>query len=154
VQSKGGAAGWVWNIGMPMRTQEQVNFLAQAAGFEGWDGRLFRTGEYAYDNEAYLTVMEFLLSLKKDKVLLAGAESWVDTQARGRWAAGAACYYFDGPWLPGVVLTDTPKVADQIAVAPILTPQAGAKVRTYHEPQGGLYWLTPGSKYAAEANQL
>lgn len=154
VKKNGGTTGWVWNIGMPIRTQEQVNFLAQAAGFEGADGQLFRTGEFAYDHDAYLTVLDFLLSLKKDGVMTPGCESWVDSTARSRWSAGAACYYFDGPWCPGVVLKDTPAFGDKLGVGPILTPDRGAAVRTYHGPQGGDYWLTPTTRYADAANQL
>jgi multiple sugar transport system substrate-binding protein len=154
VQSKGRASGWTWNIGMPIRTSDQVHYLAQAAGFEGLAGQLFRTGEFAYDHDAYVTALEFLLSLKRDGVLTPGSESWVDTDARGRWAAGTACYYFDGPWCPGVVLLDNPGFADSLGVGPILTPEPGATVRTYHGPQVGDYWLTPGSKHAAAANQL
>lgn len=155
VQEKSGKPGFVWNIGMPIRTEEQVNFLAQAAGFEGVGGRLFATGEIAYDSGPYLTAIEFLLSLKKDGLLAPGSESWVDSDARNRWAAGAGGYYFDGPWCPGVVLLqDNPEFADSLGVGPILTPEAGTPVMTYRHPQPGEYWLTPKSKNADAANQV
>lgn len=154
VQSKGGGvAPWTWNIGMTERTADQVNYLAQAAGFEGNTGMLFKTGEFAYHDDAFVDALEFLLSLKTDKLMMAGSESWVDTDARGRWSAGAACYYFDGPWCPGVVLSAAPQFAESLGVAPILTP-SGGDVRTYHGPQTGDYWLTPKSKNAEAANKL
>lgn len=154
VKQKAGTSGWVWNIGMPARTDVQLNSLAQAAGFAGADGQLFRTGEFAYDDDAFVTAIEFLLSLKSDGVMTPGCESWADSTARPRWAAGAACYYFDGPWCPGIVLQDTPAFGDRLGVGPILTPQRGAAVRTYNPPAGGDYWLTPTTKNADAANQL
>lgn len=160
-QANDGVYGWIWNIGMPPRLADQVNWLAQAAGFEGGrpvpgaaDGMLFRTGEFAFHADEYLNVIEFLLSLQQDKLLVPGAESWLDDVARERWTAGLAGYYFDGPWCPGVALKNTPDFADSLGVGPILKPEAGAELRLYHMPQPGEYWLTPGSEYAEEANRL
>ncbi|NED99566.1 ABC transporter substrate-binding protein [Phytoactinopolyspora halotolerans] len=154
VQDNTDAAGWTWNVGMPIRTSDQIHYLAQAAGFEGFNGRLFRTGEVAFDSEPYLNAIEFLLSLKQDGLMSPGAESWVDTDARGRWASGAAGYYFDGPWCPGVILPQSPEFGESLGAGPILTPEPDMPVRTYHNPQPGEYWLTPDIQYAAEANQL
>ncbi|MEU6713505.1 extracellular solute-binding protein [Nonomuraea sp. NPDC046802] len=156
VQSKSGGQsyGWVWNIGMPERLGEQVHDLAQAAGFEGGLGLRYATGEYAFHADEYLDVIEFLLSLSRDKVLVPGANSWTDDVARARWTAGTAAYYFDGPWCPGVALQSAPDFADKLGVGPILVPNAGDTVATYHVPQPGEYWLSPGSKHAATANKL
>lgn len=153
-ESSGGKAqGWIWNIGMPDRMGDQVNMLAQAAGFEGGGGTLYRTGEYAYHSEPYLAVIEFLLSLKQDQLLVPGAQTMIDDAARTRWVAGIAGYYFDGPWCPGVALKNTPAFADSLGVGPILTPNPGEPA-TYRGTQGGEYWLTPGTKMAEQANQL
>jgi multiple sugar transport system substrate-binding protein len=80
-RSAGGEAhGWVWNIGMPIRLNEQVHDLAQAAGFAGGGGTLgsagtlYKTGEYAFHIDEYLNVIEFLISLRQDKVLVPGGE--------------------------------------------------------------------------------
>ncbi|MEV6157297.1 extracellular solute-binding protein [Nonomuraea sp. NPDC052129] len=156
VQSKGGGQsyGWVWNIGMPDRLGDQVHDLAQAAGFAGGGGLRYQTGEYAYHADEYLDVIEFLISLRQDKVLVPGANSWLDDVARARWTAGIAAYYFDGPWCPGVALKDTPGFGDKLGVGPILVPDAGTTVATYHAPQPGDYWLSPTSKHAAAANKL
>ncbi|MEV0385071.1 extracellular solute-binding protein [Nonomuraea sp. NPDC050643] len=146
--------GWVWNIGMPQRLGEQVHDLAQAAGFAGGGGVLYKSGEYAFHADEYLNVIEFLLALRQDKVLVPGANSWVDDVARARWTAGIAAYYFDGPWCPGVALKDTPEFGEKLGVGPILVPDAGVSVATYHVPQPGDYWLSSTSKKAAAANKL
>ncbi|MEV0351162.1 extracellular solute-binding protein [Nonomuraea sp. NPDC050680] len=156
VQSKGGGQsyGWVWNIGMPIRLGDQVHDLAQAAGFAGGGGLRYQTGEYAYHADEYLDVIEFLISLRQDKVVVPGANSWLDDVARARWTAGIAAYYFDGPWCPGVALKDTPGFGDKLGVGPILVPDAGTTVATYHVPQPGDYWLSPTTKKASAANKL
>ncbi|TDD16333.1 ABC transporter substrate-binding protein [Nonomuraea diastatica] len=156
VQSAAGgdAYGWVWNIGMPDRLTEQVNNMAQAAGFAGGGGVRYESGEFAFHDDAYLKVIEFLVSLRQDKVLVPGANSWHDDVARARWTAGVAAYYFDGPWCPGVVLKDNPEFGKKLGVGPMLVPDAGTPVVTYHVPQPGDYWLSPTSKQAAAANTL
>lgn len=151
--SGGKAQGWIWNIGMTDRIGDQVNVLAQAAGFEGGGGVLYRTGEYAYHSEPYLTVIEFLLSLQQDQLLVPGSQTLIDDAARTRWTAGIAGYYFDGPWCPGVALKNTPEFAESLGVGPVLTPNPGEPA-TYRGTQGGEYWLTPSTKMAAQANQL
>ncbi|MFI7124766.1 ABC transporter substrate-binding protein [Nonomuraea sp. NPDC050153] len=154
-RSAGGETyGWVWNIGMPNRLGEQVHDLAQAAGFAGGAGTRYKTGEFAFHADEYLDVIEFLVALRQDKVLVPGANSWLDDVARARWTAGIAAYYFDGPWCPGVALKDTPGFGDKLGVGPILVPDAGTAAATYHVPQPGDYWLSPTSKKAAAANQL
>ncbi|KAB8196801.1 extracellular solute-binding protein [Nonomuraea phyllanthi] len=150
----GDAYGWVWNIGMPNRLGEQLHDMAQAAGFAGGNGVRYETGEFAFHADEYLDVIEFLVSLRQDKVLVPGANSWLDDVARARWTAGVAAYYFDGPWCPGVALKDTPEFGEKLGVGPILVPEAGATVATYHPPQAGDYWLSPTTKHAAAANAL
>lgn len=154
-QSAGGGQsyGWVWNIGMPNRLGEQVNDLAQAAGFAGAGGVRYRDGEYAFHADEYVDVIEFLVSLRQDKVLVPGANSWLDDVARARWTSGIAAYYFDGPWCPGVALKAAPEFGAKLGVGPILTPGPG-HVATYHAPQAGDYWLSATSKNAAVASKL
>ncbi|MEV0616737.1 extracellular solute-binding protein [Nonomuraea sp. NPDC050404] len=152
--SGGAAYGWIWNIGMPDRLGEQIHDIAQAAGFAGGKGMLYETGEFAFHSEEYLNAIEFLVSLRRDKVLVPGANSWLDDVARARWTAGTAAYYFDGPWCPGVALQDTPEFGKKLGVGPILVPDAGTTVATYHVPQPGDYWLSPKTRNAAAANAL
>lgn len=143
-KSTGGKTyGWIWNAGMPQRMEQQVDDLAQAAGFAGSGGMLFKTGEYDYDSDPYLNVIEFLLSLSKDKLMFPGSINFSDQIARTRWATGVAAYYTDGPWNPGVIKQSLKSFAGSLGVGPILLPQAGMPIRTYASTQPGVYWLSP-----------
>lgn len=135
--------GWIWNAGMTARMGDQVNKLAEAAGFQGGGGRLYKTGEFAYDADPYVTVIEFLQSLTKDKLLFPGSTTYSDKVARARWVTGVAGYYIDGPWCPGVVRESFPSFKDKLGVGPILVPEAGMPARTYAGPQGGVFWMSP-----------
>lgn len=146
--------GWIFNLGMPPRVAEHVNYLAQAAGFEGFGGQLYRTGEIAYHHDAYVTVIEFLLSLRKDGLLFPGSQTLDDKTGRVRWAAGAAGFYIDGPWCPGTLKVDAAEFLDKLDVAPILRPDASTPVATYRGRQGGMYWISKSSGLPAEASQL
>ncbi|MGH3746549.1 MAG: ABC transporter substrate-binding protein [Micromonosporaceae bacterium] len=161
IKKKGGDGvyGWINNLGAPPRIAEQVHFLAQAAGFEGAGGAVnggweFKTGEFAYHTEPYLTVIEFLLSLKKDGVLLPGTGSMDDKVARTRWASGVAGYYFDGPWCPGVVKQDLPDFLDKVGVGPMLVPDSGMPVTAYRGAQQGAFFVSGYSKKAKDASKL
>lgn len=146
--------GWIANLGHVERVREQVNYLAQAAGFEGNGGALFTTGEIKYDHEAYLTVIEFLLSLQKDGLMVPGSQQLDDKTARVKWAAGASGFYFDGPWCPGSVSKDAAPFFDKIDVAPMLVPESGMEVTAYRDPAGGMYWLSGASKNVELTSQL
>lgn len=139
----GNTYGWVWNAGMPPRMADQVDCLAQAGGFQGDGGVLYRTGDYAYDSDPYVNAVEFLVAMSKDNLLMPGSTTFSDKIARTRWVTGVAGYYIDGPWNPGVVRASFPKFADSLGVGPILVPEAGALIRCYAVPQGGVYWLSP-----------
>jgi len=141
-----GASGWVANIGQAGRLGEQVHFLAQAAGFEGENGFEFRTGEASFDSDPYVTAIEFLLSLQRDKLLMPGSINLIDNQARSRWAAGAAGYFFDGPWCPGVVKSDLAAFSDKLGAGPMIRPDKGSPVSVYRAPQAGIAWVTGSSK--------
>lgn len=141
-----GVSGWVANLGQAGRLGEQIHFLAQAAGFEGENGFDFRTGQAAFDSDPYITAIEFLLSLQKDKLLMPGSINLIDNQARSRWAAGAAGYFFDGPWCPGVVKSDLAAFSDKLGSGPMIRPDKGTPVSVYRGPQGGLAWVTGSSK--------
>ena len=147
-------SGWVFNLGMPDRVALQVSDLAQAAGFEGADGVLFKTGEVKYDDDAYLDVIEFLLSLQKDKLLLPGSTRLVDKDARLRWAAGNAGFFWDGPWCNGVIKNEAEEFLEQIDCSPILVPDAGMKPVSYKSPDGGQYFAGGTTKSIDKINQL
>lgn len=144
-QSREGVSAWVANLGQPGRLGEQIHFLAQAAGFEGENGFDYRTGRAAFDSDPYVTAIEFLLSLQKDKLLMPGSTSLIDNQARSRWAAGAAGYFFDGPWCPGVVKSDLAAFSDKVGSGPMIRPERGTPVSVYRGPQAGAAWVTATS---------
>lgn len=149
-----GSAGWIWALGHTGRLAEQVNALAQAAGFEGQGGELFATGEFAYHDDAYVQVIEFLASLQQDKLMFPGSSSLDDQTARARWATGAAGFYFDGPWCTGTVQTEMPDFLPQVEVGPMLLPNAGDEVVAYRGRAGGNYYISGGSGRPEEVSDL
>lgn len=154
-QHSGGAAhGWIWNVGMPPRMADQVDAMAQAAGFEGGGGMLYRTGEYAYHSEPYLNVIEFLVSLQKDKLLFPGSSTFSDKIARARWVTGVAGFYFDGPWCAGAALQVSQDFSSSLGVGPMLVPEKGTPVTAYRSVAGGPFFLTKNAKHVDAANQL
>ncbi|WP_419999551.1 ABC transporter substrate-binding protein [Streptomyces boninensis] len=146
--------GWIFNLSQPERLAEIVNSLAQGAGLQGLEGRIFKTGEFGYDDDAYLTVLEFMLSLKKDKLLFPGSSALDDKAGRVKWAAGAAGFFFDGPWCPGTLSEDAPDFLEKLDVAPMLTPEPGAKIQAYRTAQNGMFWLSKECQIADDANKL
>ncbi|WP_156253089.1 ABC transporter substrate-binding protein [Pseudactinotalea terrae] len=146
--------GWMLALGQPPRLAEQINFLAQAGGFEGSGGVLFKTGEFAFHDDAYVNAIEFWLSLRDDGLLVPGTEPYNDRDARARWAAGQAGYYFDGPWCAGVVMQDLADFAEQMDVGPMLVPEAGMDVVAYRGPQGGAFFLSGPSQRQADVGEL
>lgn len=146
--------GWIFNLGQPERLAEVVNFLAQGAGFQGFAGQRYPTGEVAYDDDAYLTVFEFLLSLQQDGLLFPGSQSLDDKAGRVRWAAGAAGFFFDGPWCAGTLSQDAEEFLEKLDVAPMIVPEAGMDPVAYRGPQGGMYWISGTSEKVEDASEL
>lgn len=152
--TSGDVYGVVWNAGMPERMESQVNAMAQAAGFEGEGGVLYKTGKFAYDDAAYVKAIEFLQSLQKDKLLRPGSTNWSDKIARSHWVKGEACYYLDGPWCPGVALSDSKDFAEKLGVGSILVPERDMDVACYNGFSGGSFWLHKSSSNADAVNRL
>ncbi|NED99559.1 ABC transporter substrate-binding protein [Phytoactinopolyspora halotolerans] len=150
----GNTYGWIFNLAQTERVQELVNFLAQPAGFEGFDGLEFASGEIVYHHEAYLNVIEFLLSLQQDGLLFPGSQTLIDKEGRVRWAAGAAGFYLDGPWCAGSLQSDAPEFLDRLGSAPILVPDASSDRVTYRRVGSGVYFLSAASRHADVAPQL
>lgn len=149
-----GVYGVILNLGMSDRMSDQVNALAQAAGFQGIGGREFKTGEFAYESDAYLEVFEFLLALKTDGLLFPGSTSLTDATARVRWAAGGAGYFLDGPWCAGTVQTSIKDFLPQVDCGPILRPKTSSNVALYNLRAAGNYYISSESKHVDEASQL
>lgn len=124
---------------------EQINVMAQAAGFEGSDGSKFATGQVAFDDDAYVAVFEFLKSLQTDKLVFSGSSSLDDQTARVRWAAGVAGYYLDGPWCSRTVQTEIPAFLPKVNAGPMLTPDESHPLVANAGRKGGNHFISSGS---------
>jgi ABC-type glycerol-3-phosphate transport system substrate-binding protein len=149
-----GASGFIFALGHTGRLTEQVNVMAQAAGFEGEGGVTFTTGEFAYHDDGYVAAIEFLLSLQTDKLLFPGSSNLDDQTARARWAAGAAGYYMDGPWCSGTVQTEMPQFLDSLDVGPMLVPDDSTELVAYTGRKGGNYFISGSSDRGQDCSQL
>ena len=90
-------------LGANGRMRDQVDDLAQAAGFPGYQGLRYDTGEYEYHDDTYVNAIELLKEINDNGWLLPGTNSFQVPDARGRWAAGNVGFFLDGPWSPGGV---------------------------------------------------
>jgi multiple sugar transport system substrate-binding protein len=149
-----GAYGFIFALGHTGRLTDQINTMAQAAGFEGDDGVQYTTGAYAFHDDAYVTVIEFLLSLQQDKLVFPGVSSLDDQVARTRWAAGSAGYYMDGPWCSGTVQTEMPQFLDKIDVGPMLVPDESKQLVAYRGRQGGNYYISASAERPEDCSKL
>ncbi len=149
-----GAAGFVFALGHTGRMTEQINAMAQGAGFAGIDGVNYATGEVAYDDDAYVAVFEFFRSMQVDKLVFPGVGSLDDQTARARWAAGVAGYYMDGPWCSGTVQTEMAEFLPKVDVGQMITPDASKPVVAYRGQQGGNYFISAGSARPDQCAEL
>ena len=149
-----GGNGWICNLAMTDRVGAQVSELAQCSGFPGARGQLFRTGEFAYHDQAYLTAIEFLLSMAKDRLMAPGSNTMDDKEARARFATGRVGYYLDGPWCAGVINETLKVFSPKLGGTGMLTAEAGAKPAVYVGPTQGMYHVTAKAKDPALASKL
>ncbi len=140
-------------LGAAGRIRDQVDDLAQAGGFPGWQGVRYDTGEYSYDHDAYLNVLEFLKEINDKGYLAPGTNSFQVPDARGRWAAGQIGFFIDGPWCPGGVRNLNADHLPKMATAGQLTPNGEPLVITRGAP-GPTWFLAKTSKNADLASKL
>lgn len=136
-------------LGAAGRIGDQVDDLAQAGGFPGWQGQRYDTGEYEYDHDGYVNAIELLKEINDNGWLLPGTNSFQIPDARGRWAGGAIGFFLDGPWAPGGVRSLNEAFLPNMAVAGMLTP-GGEELATARGASSG-DWLVAGSTADAEA---
>jgi len=136
-------------LGASGRARDQVDDLAQAGGFPGWQGLRYDTGEYNYDHDSYVNAIELLKEISDNGWLLPGTSSFQIPDARGRWSAGGVGFFIDGPWSPGGVRALNPDFLPNMAVAGELTPEGEELVITRGAPAGT--WLISGSTANPEA---
>ncbi|MGW5360902.1 ABC transporter substrate-binding protein [Actinopolymorpha pittospori] len=136
------------------RVRDQVDDMAQAAGFPGYQGLRFATGEYAYHDDSYVTVIEFLKELYDSKFMLPGTNNFSVVDARTRYAAGAVGIFIDGIWCAGGSKALVPTFVDKIASGPILVPTAGTDPWTYRGRPGAAYFVAADSGNPEAASKL
>ncbi|NHA67264.1 ABC transporter substrate-binding protein [Phycicoccus flavus] len=155
---KSGTAGILLPLKFAERMQAFVLQLAQTAGFNGvvggsMDGIDLSTGEYAFDDDAFVQAIEFLTAFRTDGSLFPASTSLDARAGRARWAAGAAGLVFDGPYNAGVVRNDFSSLLPKLAVGGIPTAD-GSPAQLLHSPIGGTFWLSGQSDKVDQASEL
>ncbi|HEY8458532.1 MAG TPA: extracellular solute-binding protein [Actinopolymorphaceae bacterium] len=136
------------------RVRDQIDDMAQTAGFPGYQGLRFTTGEYAYHDDAYVTVIEFFKELYDSKFMLPGTNNFSVVDARTRYAAGAVGIFIDGIWCAGGSKALVPTFVDKIASGPILVPTSGSKPWTYRGRPGATWFVAADSDNPDAASNL
>ncbi|WP_432542399.1 ABC transporter substrate-binding protein [Kineococcus sp. SYSU DK002] len=151
--SGGDAAPMVLALGGVARMREQIDDLAQAAGFPGFQGMKYATGEYAYDDDTYVDAIEFWKELNDSGLILPGSGSLTVADARTRWASGVAAYFPDGPWCAGGAKNVVPEFVEKMGVGPILTPD-GRPVVTYRGTPAAQFFIAGTTAHPEEATAV
>jgi ABC-type glycerol-3-phosphate transport system substrate-binding protein len=128
------------------RIRDQVDDMAQTAGFPGYQGMKFATGEYAYHDDAYVTVIEYFKELSDSKLLMPGSNNFSVVDARTRYASGVVGAFIDGIWCAGGAKALAPTIVDKIASGPILVPTSGTNPWCYRGRPSAAYLVSAGSK--------
>jgi len=128
--------------------------LAMTAGAPGPGGVDWRTGDYIHGSQPYVDALEFLLSLKTDKVVHPASPSMGPRDARARWAAGQAAVYPWGPWFIGGLKVQEPEAVERgVGVWHVPTPETTRNL-VYSPPAPGPFWVSNTSKNAKTAADL
>jgi len=96
---KGQYFGTILGGNTPGQWELMVRNLARVAGAAGSDTDInWKTGEYNYTSDQYLTATELVLAMKADGSIFPGVVSLNAPQARDRFAQGVAGTILQGPW--------------------------------------------------------
>lgn len=136
------------------RIRDQVDDMAQTAGFPGYQGLQFTTGEYAYHDDAYVTVIEFLKELNDAKLIMPGSNNFGVVDARTRFASGAVGTFIDGIWCAGGSKALAPPIVDKLASGWVLAPTADVKPFCYRGRPSSGYFVAADSKNPEAAGKL
>jgi ABC-type glycerol-3-phosphate transport system substrate-binding protein len=153
-ESGGGPSAMTLALGDPVRMRDQMDDLAQAGGFPGFQGLKFVTGEYAYDDDAYVNAIEFWKEMNDSGYIVQGSSNFTVANARTRWASGAAGFFPDGPWCAGGVKRILAGFVPKLGVGPILKAEESATVTTYRGAPGAQFFLAGNSKDPEKASKL
>jgi ABC-type glycerol-3-phosphate transport system substrate-binding protein len=136
------------------RIRDQVDDLAQAAGFPGYQGLQFSTGEYTYHHDAYVGVIEFLKQLNDEKLIMPGSNNFGVVDARTRYASGAVGTFIDGIWCAGGSKALAPTIVDKLASGQVLVPTQGMDPWCYRGRPAATYFVSADSKNPDAAGKL
>jgi raffinose/stachyose/melibiose transport system substrate-binding protein len=136
------------------RVRDEVDDMAQTAGFPGYQGLKFATGEYAYHDDSYVTVIEFLKELWDSKLMMPGTNNLSVVDSRTRFASGATGLYLDGIWLPGGAKALVPEFVDKIGSGQTPVPDSGSQQWTYRGRPGASYFVSSSSSDPDAASKL
>ncbi|TCC64514.1 carbohydrate ABC transporter substrate-binding protein [Kribbella pittospori] len=136
------------------RIRDQIDDMAQTAGFPGYQGLQFTTGEYAYHDDAYITVIEFLKELNDAKLIMPGSNNFGVVDARTRFASGAVGTFIDGIWCAGGSKALAPPIVDKLASGWVLAPTADVKPFCYRGRPSSAYFVSADSKNPDAAGKL
>ena len=136
------------------RIRDQVDDMAQTAGFPGYQGLQFTTGEYGYHHDAYVTVIEYLKELNDAKLIMPGSNSFGVVDARTRFASGAVAAFIDGIWCAGGSKVLAPPIVDKLASGWVLAPTADMKPSCYRGRPSSGYFVSADSKNPEAAGKL
>lgn len=150
----GGFAAMTLALGDPGRMRDQMDDMAQAGGFPGYQGLKFATGEYAYDDDAYVNGIEFWKELNDSGYILPGSSSFTVANARTRWASGAAAFFPDGPWCAGGVRTVAEGFLPLLNNGPLLKTEQNSEVTVYRGAPGSQFFVAGNSKNPDAASKL
>jgi ABC-type glycerol-3-phosphate transport system substrate-binding protein len=155
IKALGGSfAAMTLALGDPGRMRDQMDDMAQAGGFAGYQGLKFTTGEYAYDDDAYVNGIEFWKEMNDARYIVQGSASFTVANARTRWGAGAAGFFPDGPWCAGGVKNIVPAFLPKMDVGPLLKAQSGGEVTVYRGAPASQFFIAGNSKDPVNASKL
>jgi ABC-type glycerol-3-phosphate transport system substrate-binding protein len=136
------------------RIRDQVDDMAQTAGFPGYQGLQFATGEYTYHHDAYVRVIEFLKELNDAKLIMPGSNNFSVVDARTRFASGAVGVFIDGIWCAGGSKALSPAIVDKLVSGQVLAPNSGDDPWCYRGRPSSGYFVSADSKNPEAAGQL
>lgn len=136
------------------RVRDEVDDMAQTAGFPGYQGLRFDNGQFAYHDDSYVTVIEFFKELWDGKFMLPGTNTLSVVDSRTRFAAGATGLYLDGIWCAGGCKALVPSFADKIGSGQTPVPDSTSKQWTYRGRPDASYFVSANSDNPEAATKL
>lgn len=136
------------------RAGDQIDDMAQAAGFPGFQGVRYDTGEYAYHDDSYVNAIEFWKELYASEMMLGGTNTFSVVNARTRYASGGVAIFIDGAWSAGGSQMLQPDILPKMNVGQIVAPEPGAQIQMYRGLNGPTFVVSGYSGDPESASKL